>query len=507
MSLITDISKLLDGSSLKAKCARGATALGIGTVSGRAIRFLRILILARILAPEQFGIIAIVIASLRVLETFVEVGVKQAVIQNKRGADREYLNVAWWFQSLRGLALFAIAILLAPWISSFYGKPELLRLFQVSYLSILFTSFISPRVYVLEKEYKFGWSVFLNQGSGVLGTVITIVAAFILRNVWALVIGFVAEAAILCLLSYMLVPFLPRFSIDRECLKELMKFARGMYGLPILTWISLGVDVLVLGKFVTDEKLGMYSLATQLASLPVILFSEIVNPILLPGFAQKQDDRNALRRAVIQITWGVAILTIPLVVLLASCASGILLLAYGSQYVAVAVPCGIWCLLILVRVEALIPTSLYFAVGRPQLNRRAVILRSVIIVALIYPAIVLFGLPGAAAVMVLGHFAALLMQVLQYQRIIGLKFSDYIRSYIPGVLLVIPVILILGLLRLFKIESPITVLIVGLVALFVAYAGCLAKISFSKYHQVSFVSNKEPAGTLDLIAPTKADDV
>jgi O-antigen/teichoic acid export membrane protein len=506
MNMVLGITKLLNGSSLKAKCARGATTLAIGSAGGRGLRFLRVLILARILAPEQFGIIAIVIASLRLLEAFVEVGVKQAVIQNKRGADREYLNVAWWFQSLRGLALFAIAILLAPWISSFYGKPEFLRLFQVSYLSILFTSFISPRVYVLEKEYKFGWSVFLNQGSGILGTVITIVAAFILRNVWALVIGFVAEAAILCLLSYLLVPFLPRLSIDRECLRELMKFARGMFGLPILTWISLGVDVLVLGKFVADEMLGMYSLASQLVSLPAIFFAEIINPILLPGFAQKQDDRNALCRAVLQIARGVATFTAPLAVLLASCASGILLLAYGSQYVAVAVPCGIWCLLILVRVEAVIPAALYLAVGRPQLHRQSVILRAVVIVALIYPAIVHFGLSGAAAVMVLGHFAALLMQVFQCRRVIDLKFGDYIRSYVPGALLALPVIVVVSSLRLFGVESPVLVLIAGSIALVAAYAGYLAKISLSKCNEIPFADRKGPTGTLDFTAPTEAED-
>lgn len=482
------ITGLWGGSSLKAKCAQGSMALGVGTVGGRTLRFLRILILARILAPEQFGIIAIVIASLRVLEAFTEVGVKQSVIQNKRGAEREYLNVAWWFQSVRGLALFAIAILAAPWISSFYGKSELLRLFQVSYLSILFTSFISPRVYVLEKEFRFGRSVLLVQGSGVLGTVITIVAAFMIRNVWALVIGFVAEAAILCLFSYILVPFLPRFRIDRECLRELMKFARRMFGLPILTWISLGADVLVLGKIVADDELGMYSLAVHLVSLPIILFSQVISPVLLPGFTQKQDDRNALCRAVLQITRGAAIFAIPLVAFLASCASGTLLLAYGSQYVAVAVPCGILCLLILVRVEAAIPVALYFAVGRPQLNRRAVMLRAVIIVALIYPAIVRFGLSGAAAVMVLAHFDALLMQIFWCRRVIELHLGVYMRCYVPGLLLALPVIGIVSLLRLSGVNSPISVLIGGALALAAAFIGGVFTLNYHKPSAIKKVS-------------------
>lgn len=500
---MSKITGLWGGSSLKAKCAQGAMVLGVGTVGGRTLRFLRILILARILAPEQFGIIAIVIASLRVLEAFTEVGVKQSVIHNKRGAEREYLNVAWWFQSVRGLALFAIAILAAPSISSFYGKPELLRLFQVSYLSILFTSFISPRVYVLEKEFRFGRSVLLVQGSGVLGTVITIVAAFMIRNVWALVIGFVAEAAILCLFSYILVPFLPRFRIDRECLRELMKFARRMFGLPILTWISLGADVLVLGKIVADDELGMYSLAIHLVSLPIILFSQIIKPVLLPAFSQKQDDRDSLCQAVLQITRGAATFIIPLVVFLASCASGILLLAYGSQYVAVAVPCGILCLLILVRVEVAIPTTLYFAVGKPHLHRRFVMLRAAIIVALIYPAIVHFGLSGAAAVMVLGHFTALLLQIFWCRRVIDLHFGMYMRCYVPGLLLALPVMGIVAVLRLSGVNSPVWVLIGGTLALAAAFIGGVFALN---YHKPSAIK-KETEDKLDYLSSAEVKSV
>jgi O-antigen/teichoic acid export membrane protein len=310
-----------------------------------------------------------------------------------------------------------------------------------------------------------------------------------IRNVWAMVIGFVAEAAILCLFSYILVPFLPRFRIDRECLRELMEFARGMFGLPILTWISLGADVLVLGKIVADDELGMYSLAAHLVLFPIILFTQIINPVLLPGFAQKQDDKNALCRAVLKITRGAAIFAIPLVAFLASCASGILTLAYSSQYVAVAVPCGILCLLILVRVEAAIPATLYFAVGKPQLHRRSVMLRAAIIVAIIYPAIVYFGLSGAAAVMVLGHFVALLTQIFWCRRIIDLDFSVYIRCYVPGLLLALPVIATVGLLRLSGVNSPIWLLIGGALALAVASIGGVFTLNYHKPFAIKKISH------------------
>lgn len=452
---------LIQGTNLRAKIARASIALSAGTVVGRGTRFIRYMILARILAPDEFGLMAIIMFVTMAFETFSEVGIKTSVIQNKRGADLEYLNVAWWIQVIRGIGLFLIAIVAAPWISSFYDKPQLLRLLNVSFLSILFRGLISPRAYVLEKEYKFGRAVFLAQGSNILGTVIAIVLAFTVRNVWALVVAFVAEAAILSLLSYVLVPILPKFSIDRECLGELMKFARGMLGLPVLTMIAFGTDVLVLGKVVTEEGLGMYSLARVLAFTPINLFSGIIAPVLLPALAQKQDNKDFVCRAVLQITRGTALFGIPLVALIASCASGILLLAYGSKYVAVAIPLGILCLQILAGTEGAILGSVYFAVGRPHLHRRFVALRAAIVVGLIYPSVVHFGLSGAAVTVVLANFAALLMQIFWCRRVINLHFGSYIRQYVPGVLLALPVIVAVSLLRLYGIESPTSIFVAG----------------------------------------------
>ncbi|MHC4625371.1 MAG: oligosaccharide flippase family protein [Planctomycetota bacterium] len=468
-NMISNTIDRVRGSSLKAKSARAAIALGSGTVVERGLRFVRNMILARILAPDQFGLMAIVMVVASVFEAFTEVGVKQSVIQNKRGADNEYLNVAWWFQAIRGLAFLMIAYLAAPWISSYYGKPELLGLLRVAFLAILFRGLVSPRAHVLEKEYRFGRAVFLVQGSGVLGTFSAIILAFMIQNVWALVIGFVAEFAIMCMLSYVIAPFKPTCRIQRESLAEMFKFARGVFGLPILTIIAYQIDVLVLGKVVTEEELGMYYLAVALVQLPIFLFSRVVRPILLPAFSQMQDDNDSLCRVILQISRAVAVFVIPFVVFMASCASAILLLAYGPEYTAVTIPCAMLCLLILVRSEGSILASAYFAVGQPHMHRRFVAVRAAMIVGFIYPAVVHFGLSGAAFVVIVSNVIATLIQVVSFRKVIDLRFSTYMRCYLPGLLLALPLAGI-NLLSLSGTESPFTVLAVGAVLLCVSFA-------------------------------------
>jgi O-antigen/teichoic acid export membrane protein len=459
--LISDKIRQLRGTDLKAKSARAVVALGIGTFAGRGMRFIRSMILARILAPDQIGIMAIIMSFSIAFEALTEVGVKQSIIQNKQGASESYLNVAWWMQVVRALCLYGIAVLSAPWISSFYNNPGLLPLLRVSFLAIALRGFVSPRAHVLEKEYKFGRAVFLIQGSAILGAIISIGLAFIMRNVWALVIGFVIEMAILCILSFILVPFVPRFEIDRSSLIELMRFARGMFGLPILTALSFQAPILILGKVISEDQLGLYSYAALLGHVPVDLYIRTIAPIVLPVFSEKQDDKNALCRGVLRTTRWTACFFVPLIAFMACCSRELLLFAYTPQYVAMAIPFAILCLQIVAQNQAVSLAGVYLAVGQPNLQRRFAVIRALAIIGFMYPAAALFGPIGAAVVIVLCNFAVLFMQALKARDVIDLNLSRYMRSYVPGLKMALPIIVATGLLWIFGVDSPLIVLAIS----------------------------------------------
>ncbi len=460
----------LKGTDIKARSARAVMALGIGTFAGRSMRFIRSMILARILAPDQIGIMAIVMSFSMTFEALTEVGVKQSIIQNKQGANTRYLNVAWWMQVTRAMCLFGIASLLAPWISSFYGNPELLQLMRVAFIAIALRGFISPRAAVLEKEYKFGRAVFIVQGSAILGAIISIGLALVMRNVWALVIGFVIEMAILCILSFIVVPFMPRFEIDRSSLVELMKFARGIFGLPVLTALSFQAPILILGKVISKDQLGLYSYAALLSYIPVDLYIRTIAPVVLSAFSEKQDDKNALCRGVLRTTRWTACFVIPLVAFMVCCASELLLLAYGPKYVAMAIPFAVLCLQIVARNQAVSLAGIYLAVGQPHLQRRFAMIRAVVIIGLMYPAAVRFGPLGAAVVIVLSNIVSLFMQVFKAREVIDLELSRYVRSYIPGLLLALPIIMTAGLLWVFRVDSPLFVLAISALVFIVTFA-------------------------------------
>jgi len=465
--VISDKISRVNRTDIKGKSARAVVALSVGTFTGRGIRFLRNMLLARILAPDQIGMMALVMSFSVTFEALTEVGVKQSIIQNKQGAHSDYLNAAWWMQVVRGLCLFGIAVLIAPWISSLYKNPELLNLLRVSFLAIVLKGFVSPRAYVLEKEYKFGRAVFLIQGSAILGTIITIVLALVMRNVWALAIGFVMEMVFLSVLSFLLVPFLPRFRLDRKSLSELLKYSRGIFGLPILNALSFQAPILILGKVISSNQLGLYHFAALLAIIPTDLYTRIIGPVLLPAFSEKQDDERALCCGLLRATRYTAFLIVPLIAFMICCARELLGIVYESQYVVMAVPFAVLCLQILARSEATLFGGMYLAVGKPHMQRHFALVRAAIIIMFIYPAAVSLGPLGAVIVVVLGNFSVLILQVFKARKVFDLKLSQYIRSYIPGLLTALPVIVTAGLFWVFRVDSPLFILAIS-VLVFIA---------------------------------------
>jgi len=438
---VSRIAGQFSGDNLRARCARGGLILTIAVALGRGMQLVRYMVLTRLLMPAELGTMAIVLASTLFFETVFEVGVKQSVIQNKRGAEPGYLNTAWWFQAVRGLGLFVVAFLAAPAVSWFYGKGELTALLRVALFALVLRGFISPGAHVLEKKFFFGKSAVLIQGSSLLGTLLTITLAIVYRDIWALVAGFVSESFLRFLISFLLCPFRPRFSVERESMAEIIRFARGMLGLPVLTLVAFQTPIFVLGKLVPFSLVGIYAMAEQLARTPREFFVKIFFPVMLPAFSELQADKRSIRAAVLKMTGAVAVLGLPFTMFCAGFSGAVLSVVFGSQYAAASVAFAFLSVCALMRTQGVTLASVYLALGRPDLHRSFVALRAVILVLLIYPGIVLFGLAGAAAIAVIAELCGLVTQVVFMKERIGLGLGEYLSCWRAGAALSVPVVI------------------------------------------------------------------
>lgn len=453
------VNTYLSGNNLKAKCVRGVTILGAGTAVDRGVKFVVQMILTRLLVPEEFMVWGIIHAIIAICEAVAEVGVRQSIVRSERGATPEFMNVAWWFQVFRGVTLYALAMALSPVISGFYftSKPailelyprqELLLLLNIAFTSILCNALTSPGVFVLRKEFRFGKLLFFQQGSALLGTLVTIlIAFFVVNNAWAIVLGYLVENVFRCVISFVICPFLPRFKLDRDCFKELLEFVRGVVGMPILTVIVTQIDDFFLGRMILPGVYGMYTRAKVLSNMPQQLFAQVINPVLLPAFSEKKNDIHGTRKGLLIMTAATCVLYLPMLVFIALNARFLLSVVWGPDYGMLALS-FIWLFgLVVVRTQSFYLVSMTMALGKPHLVRIFLIIRVVLAAATIYPAIKLYGVSGAAMILTVSSLIALIAQVVLIMRDIQMKFTAYLRAWGLGFLYAAVLLIIGGGLR------------------------------------------------------------
>lgn len=466
---------MLHAENLLGKSLRGGSILAVGSIAENLLRFARNMILARLLAPEAFGLMATVISSVSVMEALTQVGMRQSTIQNKHGEEEGFLNAAWWISSLRGLTLYMIAFFASPYISAYFGRPDSAHVLRLGFFVLLLNGLISPRVYILEKELQFKKWVILMQGAGISGVIVAIATAFMLKNVWALVLGFISEALLRTILSFIVCPIKPVLKLDKTYMKEIMKFSRRLFGLPLIMMLYAQIDIFVIGKVLSIQQLGIYVLVKSLAEMPMEFYSKIVHPVTLPAFASMQDESSRLMSTLYSVTQITGLMGIPFGAFLFLFAEPILKIVYGYEYSKLALPFGILCITTLIVMISSLIVQVYFAIGLPNMHRTASIVRTTIFLLLIYPATKYFGLTGTAVAALIAIFFLTLTQLIYAHRIINLHVCDYVRSWMPGLKAALIVIIPGVIIKTFFVSAGIGLLLIGL-------ALCLAAWSYGIYN-------------------------
>ncbi|WP_170604447.1 oligosaccharide flippase family protein [Ruegeria arenilitoris] len=283
---------------MKARAIRGTALSIISFGSGQFIRLVSNLILTRILFPDAFGLIALVQVLLIGLDNFSDFGIGPAIIQSKRGTEKDYLNTAWTIQVVRGFVLWIIACALTIPVAEFYRQPELLHVIPVLSLVTIIDGFCSTRRYSATREIKLEWVTVVELASQLLGTLIMILVALWLRSVWALVVGSMALSLINTVLSHILIPG-PRntFRWDREAFHEIFHFSKYIFIGTIAGYFLQQGDRLILGRYVSLNDLAIFSIAQIFATLPLVMSFQLVERIVLPLYRNRppiESDSNRI---------------------------------------------------------------------------------------------------------------------------------------------------------------------------------------------------------------------
>ena len=309
MSVKSELQHLLRGDSMKARAIRGTTLSILGFGGAQFIRLASNLILTRILFPDAFGLIALVQVLLIGLDNFSDFGIGPAIIQSKRGTEKDFLNTAWTIQVVRGVVLWLIACALTVPVAEFYRQPELLQVIPILSVVTIISGFNSTRVHLATRNLTLGWVTTIELGSQLLGTIIMIGVALWLRSVWALVVGSIAIAMISTVLSHLLIPG-PRnaFKWDRDAFHEIFHFSKYIFIGTIAGYFVQQGDRLILGRYVSLDELAIFSIAQIFATLPLMMSYQLVERVTLPLYRNRPPIESASNRKMVGRARGLLVL-------------------------------------------------------------------------------------------------------------------------------------------------------------------------------------------------------
>jgi O-antigen/teichoic acid export membrane protein len=390
--------------SLSHRVVKGGFWVFALRITERIFYLTRLIILARILAPHDFGLLGIAMLTMLTLENFSQTGFQAALIQKKENID-EYLNTAWTVGIIRGIILFITLYFIAPYVAIFFKTPQAESIIRVIGFSILINAFTNIGVIYFQKELEFN-KQFIYQLTGTLADfVVAVSAALLLRSVWALVFGLLAGNAARLVASYFIHQYRPHINFDIGRAKELLGFGKWVLGSSILVFVITQGDDIFVGKLLGVTMLGFYQMAYKISNTPATEITHVISQITFPAYSKLQDNMPILREAFLKVLQLTAFLSFPIAGLIFVLAPDFTKLFLGQKWMPMVPAMQVLVFWGIIRSIGATVGPVFYGMGKPEINTKLQFIQLILLAILIYPLSIRWGILGVSLAVV---FAALI---------------------------------------------------------------------------------------------------
>lgn len=260
----------------------------------KAVGLVISIILARILSPDDFGIVAIVMAFIDISQTIILGGFKVALIQKKEVDDLDYSTV-FIISLVVSILMVLILFFCAPIISKFYNSDLLVKIIQVYSFSLLFVPFSSVLSARLEKRMKFKELMIANIIASVVSGACGIIAAYNGLGVWSIILYYALHTILSCGGMAVVQKWLPKFKFSIEKAKVLFSFGWKMLVASLLTGFYNNIRSIIIGKKYSEADLGYYDRGRQIPYIVATTLESSIQSVMLPTLSSVQDDKARLK--------------------------------------------------------------------------------------------------------------------------------------------------------------------------------------------------------------------
>ena len=386
----------------------------------------------RLLAPADYGLLAMASVFLALLGLFAEIGLGPALVQ-QADTSLQKQRQAFGVILLMNLTLFLLLNAAASLIALFYAEPKLTNVIRVMSLQFLMIPFsVIPEV-LLQRRLDFKYRSLSDLGSTVIGSVATLILAVAGFGVWSLVIGNLAGFFFRAVFFNIFAPFRAWPSFSLKGMRSTLAFGGNVTGSKFLWFFFTQADTVIVGRVLGGEILGIYSVALHLATLPVQRVSAILNQVAFPAFSRFQHDRDLIAAQLLKALGLIAVVAFPILWGMSAVAPELIAVLLGPKWTAAVLPMQILAWVMPFRAVVGFLPSVTDAMGRPEIGLSNALL-GCFVMPLAFFVGAHWGIKGVSLAWLIAYPILLAINMNRMIRVVGVRSRDVLTRLAPTLL-------------------------------------------------------------------------
>lgn len=393
------------------------------------------MVLARLLTPDAYGVVATMVMIISFTEIFSEAGFSRYIIQHEFKNDEDKYktaNVAFIANLVLSLFFLVIIFIISSPLAEWVGNPGMGHVIIVACISIPIHAFSSVQKALYQRDFDFKTLFYVRIVGILIPFVVTIPLAYFLRNYWALIIGTIAvnlSNALILTLRSKWKPNFKYFSFRR--LKEMYSFCMWLVFDTILIWFTEYIDIFLVGRYLDEHCLGLYKTSTNMVGQIVALITATILPIMLPALSRVQNDKSQMRTMVLKFQKITSILLLPLGVVIFVFSDLLVEIMLGNQWYEASGFVGLWGLMSAITIIfSRFCSNIYPAMGKPRLS----VLSQILHLAALIPAVVIsvqYGFESLYITRSLVRIEGIIVNLVIVYFLIHITFKQYFYNILP----------------------------------------------------------------------------
>lgn len=408
---------------MRSTIAKGAAWMLLARMADRCIGLVSLLVLARVLVPADFGLIAMAMSVIVFVELASTFGFDLALIQ-KEHPSRDHYDTAWTLQVAFGLLCAAIIALLAYPGAWFYNEPRLVLVMLVLSLARVLESFENIGTVDFRRQMDFQREFLFSATKKAAGFVVTIALAVTFESYWALIAGSITGRIAGLILSYTMQPYRPRFSLAARA--ELFSFSGWIFLVGLAGFAGQRSSHFVVGRQLGPTALGLYAVGSEIAMLPSTDLMAPINRAVFPGFARMTSDRALMRASFVDILGVIWLLALPASFGIAAVADPLVRTMLGSKWEGAIIVVQVLALSGAMHAATSNHYSAWLALGKVRVTALVEAIHFVILLPLLLILSRTFGIAGVAYAELCATVASVLLECVLISRALSLSPSAYL---------------------------------------------------------------------------------